>query len=408
MRQQYLDLKRQYPDAILLFRLGDFYETFDNDAIVVSQVCEITLTSRPVGKDVRVPLAGVPYHAADTYIAKLVKAGHRIAVAEQSDSGDRSLMQRQVVRVITPGTVTEDFLLRARSNNYLAALATTEEAAALAYADVSTGEFVAEEYRGRDRAALTDALERLKPAECVVADGDADAAAVVGAVGAPLARVEGWRVTPERAREALLHHFDVQSLAPFGIEGSREASVAAALCLLYLQQTRPEAAASLESLRLDTGDRYLYVDQTVQRNLELVECTRGGDAATLLAVLDLTQTPMGARLLRRRLLKPLREPAAIAFRLDGLQSLFAADALRSRLRDGLKHVPDLERLSARLAQGTAGPRHLLAILQASLQIRRLCSIAADAGEMRGETEQAIAALDACDEAATLIAAAIAD
>ncbi|MGQ9552785.1 MAG: DNA mismatch repair protein MutS [Anaerolineae bacterium] len=410
MRQQYLALKRQYPDVILFFRLGDFYETFDEDALTVSEVCDITLTSRPVGKDTRVPLAGVPYHAADTYIARLVKAGYKIAIAEQSDSSDRSLMQRQVVRVITPGTVTEDFLLAAKSNNYLVGLVVGSSGSALAYTDISTGEFVAEDYPRADEAALRDALARLSAAECVVSESDSVGQSIARTLSLPLATVDAWRVSSERAREVLLQHFGAITLAPFGLEGHTEAMQAAALCLLYLHETQPAALPALESLRFDTGRQFMYLDYAVQRNLELTAaCPTAQLDGSLLAVLDQTVTPMGARLLRQRLLKPALQVDLIEHRLDGLDSFFTADTLRSRVREVLHQMPDLERLSARLRQGHANPRHLLAIAGASASINRLQGLLnGDGIELKGEAGEAASCLDAYPEARALIEAAIAD
>ena len=410
MRQQYLALKRQHPSAILFFRLGDFYETFDEDAVTVAAVCGITLTSRPVGKDTRVPLAGVPYHSADTYIARLVRAGYRIAIAEQSDSGDRALMQRQVVRLITPGTLTEDSLLTPAHNNYLVGLVARQSGAALAYADVSTGEFVAEDYPTADEAAIRDALARINAAECVVGESDTTAQGIARSLLLPLASIDAWRVGPERARETVLQHFGAITLTPFGLEHHPEAVEAVALCLAYLQQTQPAAAHTLESLRFDTGHQSMYLDHTVRRNLELVPAASAAHADnSLLGVLDQTLTPMGARLLRQRLLKPALPVDLIENRLDGLSCLFSADTLRSRLREALRRMPDLERLAGRLLQGSAGPRHLLAVASASACVGELQSLLGGANsELRGEASEAASDLDACPEARELILAAIAD
>ena len=409
MREQYLSLKRQHPDAILLFRLGDFYETFDDDAVTVARVCEITLTSRPVGKDERVPLAGVPYHSADTYIARLLHAGFRIAVAEQSESGDRSLMQRRVVRVITPGTVVEEHLLSAKDNNYLAALAMSD-AVAIAYVDISTGEFVVEEHSQVDEAAARDALLRLRPAECLLLAGNERSRALADSLSLPTAEIDSWRASPQRSTETLLRHFGALTLAPFGLEGHPEATQAAAMCLLYLEETQPAALGALGSLRLDTGRDSMYLDHAVQRNLELVEPAPGTQASSsLLAVLDRTLTAMGARLLRQRLLQPALQVTVIEGRLDAVQSLVAADTQRARLREALHQMPDLERLSARLLQGSVGPRQLLGIRTAADRVLRLRDLLALPGlQLRGEAARLAQELDPCQEARDLIAAAIAD
>jgi len=409
MREQYLRLKQQYPDAILLFRLGDFYETFDEDAKTVAQVCGITLTSRPVGKDVRAPLAGVPYQSLDTYLARLLRAGHRVAIAEQTASDDKDLMRRDVVRVVTPGTITEEQLLLAGSNNYLATLVTSPKVWAVAYADISTGEFVAEERAAEDVSGVRDVLARLSPAECVTMQGDDAACSLVAESGIPSASIEAWRAEPLRARELLLRHFAVSTLEPFGLDGRPELTQAAALCLLYLQETQPSALAALQTLRVENDRRYMHLDRAALRNLGVLP---GGSATdgngSLLAVLDQTRTAMGARLLRQRLLRPLLAVEALAERLDGVESFFRNDLLRSRLRDALREMPDLERLGTRLEQGDATPRHLLGIAAASRCLGSVRSLLGDCHELGGEALEAARALDPCDDAAELIRAAIAD
>jgi len=410
MRKQYLQLKKQYPDAILFFRLGDFYETFDDDAKTVSEVCEITLTSRPIAKGVRVPLAGVPHHAAETYIARLVKAGYKVAIAEQADSGNRNLMARKVVRLVTPGTITEETLLSPRSNNYLLGLVVNQGAAGVAYVDVSTGEFVAEEHQYVDTIRLIDILAGLQPAECVITDGDTEAAAIARELAIPTAHIEAWKVMLPRAPEVLLEHFAVTTLAPFGIEDRPHVQQAAALCLVYLQETQPNASDAVKSLRFNAGGESMHLDRAVQRTLEIVRPARGElTQSTLLSVLDDTLTAMGARLLRARLIKPLLRIDAIEHRLEGVQSLFDSDTLRSQVRECLRRMPDLERLSARVAQGTANPRHLRAIASALAGVSALKEVlAANVTSLAGEAREAFGSLDACPEIKHLIEQAIAE
>ncbi len=404
MRRQYLDLKQQYPDAILFFRLGDFYETFDDDARLVAEVCDITLTSRPVGKDVRVPLAGVPYHSAEGYIAKLLRAGHRIAIAEQAaDESDANLMRRQVVRVVTPGTVTEDGLLSASSNNFLAALTSEGGQVGLAYADVSTGEFLVEEHPAHDAEAIVAALGRIHPAECVTLEDDAAARALV-AGSAPATTIESWRLHGERAARLLRDHFAIASLTPLGLDDRPAAARAAALCLLYLSENHLEVGSTLTSLRFLTGGDRLHLDSSALRTLEIVDAGRnGGSAGSLLGVLDQTRTPMGARLLRRRLLEPSGRTDEIRSRLDGVEGFAAADTTRARARDVLAQMPDLERLSARLAQDALTPRRALAI---AAGCRLITALSALLNEPRvalgGEARDALEALDDCSDIAALI------
>ncbi|MGB9300224.1 MAG: DNA mismatch repair protein MutS, partial [Anaerolineae bacterium] len=224
MRKQYLEIKRRYPDAIVLFRLGDFYETFDEDAKVVSQVCDIVLTSRPVTKKQRVPLAGVPHHAVDSYIAKLINAGHKVAIADQMGNEPvKGLMAREVTRVITPGTIVEPELLEEKRNNYLASLIVEENRAGLAYVDITTGEFATTELEGADAGQLAlEELARLRAAECLV-PGDSAVDLSVGQLAAEsvthLTPFQDWRWELGNAHRALLDHFGVATLQGYGCEG---------------------------------------------------------------------------------------------------------------------------------------------------------------------------------------------
>ena len=404
MRRQYLEMKQQHPDAILFFRLGDFYETFDDDARLVAEVCEITLTSRPVGKDVRVPLAGVPYHSAEGYTAKLLRAGHRIAIAEQApDEDDPGLMQRQVVRVVTPGTVTEEGLLSARANNYLAAVVSDDAVLGFAYADVSTGEFQVEELTAGDGAAIRTALSRVRPAEGVTLQDDASALAAVEGLPA-VATVETWRLHGDRAAEIVREHFGTASLAPFGLEGRPAATRAAALCLVYLRENHLQPETMLTSLRFVTGHEHLYLDATALRTLDVDESGRNAAGSTsLLGVLDDTRTAMGARLLRRRVLEPSARLEVIKARLDGVASFTGDDTTRARLRDALREMPDLERLAARLAQGGLTPRRALALATGCRTIGTLQQVLEGSGlSLSGEAQAALDGLDDCSDVAALI------
>ncbi|NPV09328.1 MAG: DNA mismatch repair protein MutS [Anaerolineae bacterium] len=410
MRRQYLDLKRQHPDAILFFRLGDFYETFDADAEVVARVCGITLTSRPVGKDTRVPLAGVPYHSAEGYIARLLQAGYRVAVAEQSpDDDEGSLMQRQVVRVVTPGTITEEGMLSPQSNNYLAALVREGGHLGLAYADISTGEFCVEELPSGDEPALRDALARVQPAECVLLQDDSPSWAVIQSMSIPATRRESWCISHEHAVELIFSHFGATTLVPFALEDRPAATRAVGLCLLYLAETQPAASRTLAALRMVTRTEHLQLDATAQRTLELTETARSGVAGgSLLKVLDQTATPMGARLLRRRLLQPLARAEEIERRLDGVDCFFGQDTARSRVREILRQVPDLERLGARLSQGSVTPRSALSIAAACRRVTSLIRVLATADlSLKGEADEAARALDDCADVAEAIEAAVA-
>jgi DNA mismatch repair protein MutS len=362
LRHQYLRIKRRFPDAILMFRLGDFYETFDDDARIVSEVCDIVLTSRPVSKGKRVPMAGVPHHAVETYVAKLLAAGHKVAMCDQLSEPGRGLVERDVVRVITPGTVVEPEILPAGRNNYIAALLVDKERAGLAYADVSTGEFATTEIRST--AAALEArreISRLQPAEILLPE-DAEAAEFAAA----LSRYANWHWEEEAAREALKDYFEVERLEGFGCEGKPFAIRAAGALLQYLQDTQLGLLRQIRSLRTYATGQYMALDPQTRRNLELSANTLTGAAEfSLMWVLDQTRTPMGARLLRRWVNQPLLEIAAIETRLDAVELFTGDTALRAGLRDLLSGMRDIERATTRVLSGIAGPRELLG-LRASL------------------------------------------
>ena len=369
LRRQYLQIKSKHPDAILMFRLGDFYETFDEDAEVVSGVCNIVLTSRPVGKGQRVPLAGVPYHAVETYVAKLIQAGHRVAICEQMGDGrKKGLMARQVTRVITPGTVVESALLDERRNNYLVALATDGGGAGIAYADITTGEFATTQIGDPDAGRkVQEELERLQPAELVVAEADGGPSASRH-IPYPVTPYAAWRFELGNARQALLDHFGVASLAAYGCEDVPLAVSAAGAIIQYLAETQKSALRQLTSLSTYSTAKYMNLDAPTRRNLELVESTRDRTTkGSLLGVLDATVTPMGGRLLRRWINQPLLERKPLEARLSVVQALYDDVPARAGLRSLLRGVGDIERLASRLVQRIVRPRELVA-LKAALEI----------------------------------------
>ncbi len=420
VRTQYLRIKGDYPHTILLFRLGDFYETFDSDAKIVSQVCDIVLTSRPVGKDERVPLAGVPYHAVDGYIAKLIAAGHRVAIVEQvGDEAVDGLMPREVVRVVTPGTVIEPALLDARRNNYLAALVAGEGRFGLAYIDITTGEFATTEIggEGAERTAWEE-IARLQPAELLVSSEQEEALRRRAAerndgLGERVTALDAWRWEEGNARQALLEHFQVASLAGYGCAELGMALRAAGAVVQYLQETQRSALAQLTNLVTYAVSSFMTLDPATRRNLELTEGLRSRSAkGSLLGVLDLTATPMGARLLRRWVQQPLLRVEQIEERQRAVAACRALPASCAALQKALRQSGDLERLSNRAVQQVATTRDLLA-LRASLEgvpgiAAEVSRIAESAGEEGREVQALAAQLDGCPEVVELIAAAIAD
>lgn len=364
MLRQYRALKARYPDYLLLFRLGDFYETFFEDAEVAARLLQITLTARHGA-----PMAGIPHHAADGYIARLVRAGRKIAISEQLEAPGRTrkLLRRDVVRVITPGTVTDTAYLAGAANNFLLGLARSREATGVALVDVSTGEFWAGEDRGADGPVLEAALLR-RPAEVVLPEalqGDRALARRLAETGAALTLTDAAAPTARRAAADLSAHFGAASLAAFGVGDLTVGLQAAALVLAYLRATQGEALGHLTRLApLHAGDA-LVLDATAVATLELFESSEGGSRDSLLGVVNATLTPMGARLLRQWLLRPLLDPAAIAERQDAVEALVLAPAVRARLRALLGRVGDLERLASRAALGQAHARDLVG-LRASL------------------------------------------
>ncbi len=409
MRRQYLRIKSQYPDTIVFFRLGDFYETFDQDAKIVSQVCDIVLTSRPVGKKQRVPLAGVPYHSVDTYIARLINAGHKVAIVEQvGEQSARGLMSREVVRVVTPGTVVEPSLLEEKRNNYLAALVLEGPRAGVAYVDITTGEFAVTQLTDEDiERALGEELERIQAAECLAPE---TYAREQSPLSAPVSPYEDWRFELDNARQALLDHFEVVSLAGYGCEGWPLAIRAAGAIVQYLGQTQKAALRQLTSLTTYSTATFMTLDPATRRNLELTQTIRGSLAqGSLLGVLDVTVTAMGGRLLRQWLNQPLLDLAALERRLELTDVLYHHAPVRTELITLLKKVADLERLTNRLGQRTANPRDLVGIRKSLEVIPTLIEVISQVPDIDQHPLGYIAQeLDPCQEVVTLISQAIAE
>jgi len=395
IRRQYLEIKSQHRDAIVFFRLGDFYETFDEDAEIAARELDVVLTSRNVSKGQRVPMAGVPCHAAEGYIARLISRGYKVAICEQLDGTDSDgLVARQVVRVVTPGTVVEPTMLDDKRNNYLAAVVFGAKGVGLAYADITTGEFATTQVTGPDApSAAVRELERLAPAEVVLSDGG-DPFAERGQAGTrealqrypqlssldgALALYADWRFEEGNCRQALLDHFQVSTLAGYGCDDLPLAARAAGVVVQYLQEHQPAALAQLASLSTYSVDAYMTLDPATRRSLELTETMRDGSVeGSLLGVLDRTLTPMGGRLLRRWIGQPLLDLRALEERLTAVDACYRNAQGRAALRAVLRGVGDLERLTNRTVQGVAGPRELLALKDA---LRKTCELRGLVGEL---------------------------
>jgi DNA mismatch repair protein MutS len=375
MMQQYRELKRRYPDHLLLFRLGDFYELFAEDAELGARLLSITLTARQ-----SVPMAGIPHHAAEGYIARLVQAGQKIAICEQMEAPGKGkkLLRRDVVRVVTPGTLTDTAYLAGGANNYLLALAPVGAALGVALLDVSTGEFCVGEDADCDSGVLPAALLR-RPSEILVPEtlrGGGELLMRLQATGAALTFADASVWSARRAAADLCAHFGVATLDAFGVGDLTAGLSAAAAALAYVRATQGERLGHLTRLsRLIAAD-CMTLDETAMTTLELLTGSEGARDG-LFAAVNETVTPMGARLLRQWLLQPLREPARIAERQDAIERLVEAPETRARLRALLRGVGDLERLGSRAALGVAHARDLVALRGCLGPLDAVRAVAAD-------------------------------
>ncbi len=369
MMKQYLEMKRIHKEEILFFRLGDFYEMFFEDARTAARVLHLTLTSREGGKGQRIPMAGIPFHAAENYIARLVKQGYSIAICEQMEDPAlaKGLVKREISRVITPGTVLSAAMLDEKSNNYLVGLAYSTQGLGLAAVDVTTGEFKACELQGPERfSVLANELTKFNPAEILVPQSQPDAPEwnllIKSVNGAKQSRLEDWKFSIEEAREALREHFQVKTLDGFGLSGRDQAVRAAGAILQYLRETTHSVLSHisvLSSFRVGEG---MLLDATTQRNLELVRnMNDGSKEGTLLSVVDETTTSMGGRMLRQWLITPLTSVTHIQRRQDAVEEFLARREERERLREFFREVSDLERLAGRIGCGTANARDMVAL-----------------------------------------------
>ncbi len=373
MMRQYLEIKEQHKNALLMFRLGDFYELFGEDAVMASGILGITLTARNKGKENEVAMCGVPYHAAENYIAKLTRAGKNVAICDQltEPAAGVKIVERGVVRIITPGTTLNDSVLDARGNNYVVAVVpenymrgnsereTPSSVFAIAISDVTTGEFSVVKVK---RAKLKEELVRLQAAEIILEeDSELGDFLYDGEVNI------NYFLTYKDKKEILVKHFGVKNLEGFGIEKEEMLIEAAGLLLEYLKETQKTDLAHIQSLRRHSLDESMILDETTIRNLELIFTLRdGAREGSLLNVIDKTDTSMGARLLKTWLLRPLQRKECIERRLEGVWEIFNNMTLRSEFKGILKEINDIERLLGRISLNSCGPRDIEA-LSASLK-----------------------------------------
>ena len=341
IRRQYLDIKKEYPNAIVFFRLGDFYETFDNDAEITSRELDIVLTSRNVAKGIRIPMAGIPYHAVDNYLSRLISKGYHVAIAEQiGEPEGRGLVQREVVRVVTPGTVIEPNLLKNDQNNYLASAIIDENRIGIAYVDITTGEFKATEINSFEPYnELRSELLRLNPAETLIPE----ILKIQNELPGHITPYATWHFEPIRCEEKLKNHFKVAALDSFGIKGITLAIQAAGAIIDYLNDTQPSALKLLSHISNYSTSSFMTLDAATRRNLELTETIRKNETkGSLLHVLDYAVTAMGKRLMRQWVSQPLLNVEDINRRQNSVAFLKNKGLLRAELFSLLKNINDLE------------------------------------------------------------------
>ena len=375
--RQYFEAKRQHRDAIVFFRMGDFYEMFYEDALTAARALELTLTSR--SKDASggaIPMCGVPFHAADGYITRLVKKGFRVAVCEQMEDPKKAkgVVRREVIRVVSPGTLTDAGYLDAREPAFLMAISQGTAGYGVALIDLSTGEFATAEYAGDEaQQTLADELSVLRPREILASPGVTGLSRLLEEqrIGATITQAEEWTFEYEASRRSLLDQLKTHSLHAFGLEGHAAAISAAGALVQYLRDTQKADLAHLREVTFRAGSDCLVVDPTTLRNLEVIEAASGGRAGSLLDEIDRTVTPMGGRLIRAWLLRPLLSLERIQDRLDAVEEFAFRATDRAKVRETLKTIHDVERLVARAALGTAGPRDLVGLRQSIASIPRV-------------------------------------
>ncbi|MFA5528403.1 MAG: DNA mismatch repair protein MutS [Peptostreptococcales bacterium] len=373
MMRQYFDIKEKYKDCILFFRLGDFYEMFFDDAITASKELQITLTGRDCGEKERAPMCGVPHHAAENYIAKLIQKGYKVAICEQTEdpAEAKGIVKRDVIRVITPGTVLSENMLNEKDNNYIVCLFKDEDSIGLAYTDLSTGELKACEIPGKDsESKIIHELVKIDPKEIILNKMDNDF--IKNQIGTFVhiytEELEDWYFKKDRTKGKILNHFQIASMKGIGLEDRDVATRALGALLIYLSETQKNTVSHLNRLHVYEIDDHMMMDKATLKNLELIETVMDKRVqGSLLGILDKTHTAMGGRKLKQWIKEPLNDMEKIKKRLDSVELFIQEDILRNNLKTYLKEVYDLERLIGKVACKTANARDLLA-LHASLSV----------------------------------------
>jgi DNA mismatch repair protein MutS len=399
VRSQYLKIKRSYPQAIVFFRLGDFYETFDEDAKLVSKELEITLTSREMGKGQRYPMAGIPHHALDNYLAKLINKGYKVAICEQMSEPKpgRGIVEREVVRVVTPGTVLEPNLLETKANNYLASIVAEDEQVGIAYIDITTSEFATTQLPA-ERALLE--MERLCPSEVLA---PRSSRFLLSALSAPITPLDDRWFELDEARQTLLDCFKASTLEGYGCAQLPLAIRAAGSILHYLEQTQKGVLGQINSLATYSTESFMTLDSQTRRNLELFQSSRLGlTAGSLLSVIDLTKTPMGGRLLKKWLGQPLLDIKQLERRQQAVT--WFQSPQRAEVISLLSRLSDVERLINRVRAGIATPRELVSLRRSLEQVPQLKAILNRDDALEWLTSE----IKPCEDVVSLISSAIVD
>lgn len=378
MMKQYQAIKQQHADCLLFYRMGDFYELFLDDAYVGAKVLDITLTSRAKGKDGRIPMAGVPYHAVDPYLSKLVKAGYKVAICEQVGLPSKyGIVDREVVRIITPGTITDEYAIEKKENNFLISLSISSTLLTIAACDLSTGQIQIIEHADDPKSSLLDELARIQPAECILSPTDYANAELLSWLKTQkdmsIFPFNDWVTFEHQAYSLLKSHFNVKTLEPFGIDDKPQAVLTAATLLGYLKVTQKDRIGHIKTMRLTSPQQYLELDRSTMLNLELFSTIRNrDDKGSLLSVIDYTKTGMGGRLLRSWIRHPLAHREPLLRRHNAVEELVNQVSLCTTVANNLESISDIERVVSRLALGIGNPRDLISLklaLQSVVQLR---------------------------------------
>ena len=406
MMQQYLAIKEQYKDAILFYRLGDFYEMFFDDAELVSRELELTLTGKDCGLSERAPMCGVPFHSADVYVARLIEKGYKVAICEQMEDPAlaKGLVERAVIRGVTPGTVIESNMLDEHKSSYILSLYLVKDKAGIAFSDVSTGEFYAYQFSGA-RGRLSDELSRIAPRE-ILCNDPALAMTLAPAIPVKVTAYDGEAFDFSRAGDQLLQHFQVKGLEELGLGKQKMAVSAAGALMSYLSETQKNALIHILSVRLYQAERYLTLDRVAAANLELTESLRGRSRrGSLLWTLDNTVTSMGSRMLRRWIEQPLQIRSEIESRLDAVEALKEDLMTLQEIREALDPVYDIERLLSKIAYDTINARDCLALLRSLKAVPALVNLVMGKKEV-GLLGEILRQMDPLRDVETLLESAI--